>query len=411
MRRSTPIRSFLRVAAALALMSAPAGCSDESGPGRPGRACEVTADCAGTDVCVDQLCVPSDTVDGGGGDGSVDGGGDGSAPMRDAEVVDAGPCRAVSAESSVEPVPVDIIIAIDNSGSMSQEAAEVRRNINNFAGIIAASGLDYRVVLISRPSGSTGVCVPAPLGSGEPMCGSGPEGRLLALHEPVSSTNAPQRVLDLYPRYRDFLRPDSAKVFLWITDDESRLDADTFRTRLTALEPSGMFARQIHNSIVGYYGDTDWSNRSAGTCASLARVGVQYMRLSTCVTSSGEPIEDCTPGHTARVCETDWTDIFNEMAMGVVAGVAVSCEFAMPEPPSGSIIDLEDVRVTYRTGETVTAELERVASDSACTSNGWFYDDPAAPTTITLCPEVCRTVQRDPDAKLDVALGCFPILN
>lgn len=394
------------VLALVALLASGCSCSEESVT--PG-ACESVAECTAGEACIDGRCVP-------GSDGSLPEGDGGSGP-RDANLpppVDAGPCRAINAESTVEPIPVDIIIAIDNSGSMSQEAAEVRTNINNFAAIIAASGLDYRVVLISSPSGSTGVCVPPPLGSGTPACESGPEGRLLAIHQSVASRNAPDLVLQHYPAYRDFLRANAAKVFLWITDDESReYSADEFRDALAALEPEGMFDVQIHNAIVGFYGDTpaSWSSPGAGACSTLARVGATYLRLANCLTDGNEAIEGCRSGSQARVCETDWTTIFEDMARGIVEGVPVVCEFAVPEPPAGLTLNLDDIGVTYLSGEEVRAELDRVAGEGACTDNGWYFDDPVAPTTMSLCPEACRTVQADPDARLDIALGCDPRLD
>ena len=371
------------------------------------ESCETRADCSAGASCVEGRCVAGD-AGGGGDDGDVGDGGEADAFVPPQP--DAGPCHEVTGESTVEAIPVDIIITIDNSGSMTEEAEQVRTNINTFAAIIAASGLDYRVVLISEESGSTGVCVPAPLGSGPPACESGPDGRLRALHVSVGSTNAPDRVIAQYPSFVDFLRPESAKVFLWITDDESsNYSADEFRTALAALAPSGMFDRQIHNSIVGYYGETPatWSSSSAGDCDSLADPGETYMRLAQCLTDGDEPITDCTPGSTGRVCETDWTAIFEDIAMGVVAGVPVVCEFAVPAPPEGQSIDVDAARVTYRSGDVVVDELSRVDGEGACGPGGWYFDDLAMPTSITLCPDVCRTVQADPDAEMAISIGCF----
>lgn len=406
MTKTTVMTRAVLAALALAL-AAGCDCAGETG----GGACETSAQCELGESCVDGRCAPRSAEDAGGTPG-VDSG----AEPRDANLpppVDAGPCRALNAESTVEPIPVDIIIAIDNSGSMSQEAEEVRMNINRFAEIIAASGLDYRVVLISAPSGSTGVCVPAPLGSGAPDCQSGPEGRLLAVHQSIGSTNASEVVVSRYPDYRDFLRPEAAKVFLWITDDESRRSADTIRTNLAALEPEGMFDVQIHNAIVGFYGDTPatWSSSGAGACATLADPGETYLRLANCLTDDDEPIADCRTGSQARVCEADWTTIFEDMARGIVEGVPVVCEFAVPEPPEGLTLDLDAIGVTYLSGDVVTSMLRRVDGEGACTADGWYFDDPVAPTTMSLCPEACRTVQADPDARLDIALGCDPRLD
>ncbi len=406
--RSTMCTTFLTSVFAVAMLAPGCDCSGEAA-----GSCRSAADCQGGRICVDMRCVRAS--DGGGGTDAGDPTDSGPLPDRNLPPpMDAGPCRAVSGMSTIEPVPVDIIIAIDNSGSMAAEAAEVRRNINNFAAIIAASGLDYRVVLISRPDGDRGVCVPPPLGSGAPACDSGPEGRLLALHIPVASRNAPDLVLANYDMYRDFLRPEAAKVFLWITDDESGTQtADSFRAALTALMPAGMFDTVIHNSIVGYYGEApaDWSRSAAGACGSLARVGATYMRLAQCLANDNSPVPDCIPGRTARVCETDWTMIFDEIARGIVVGVPVSCDFEVPAPPMGMTIDADMVRVTYRTtGGAVAAMLDRVPNEAACTANGWYFDDAMTPTRIHLCPDVCVAVQMDPDAQMDIALGCFPIL-
>lgn len=388
-----------------------------AGNGSEGR-CATSTECSGGRVCLDGRCVrggvPDASVDAGRG---ADAGPDASADANVPVPVDAGPCREVSAESTVEPVPVDILVAIDNSGSMTEEASEVQSNLNNFAAILGTSGLDYRIVLLSasRATDAQGVCIPAPLGSGPPSCLGGPEGRLLALHVSVASRNAPDLMLANYPMYRDFLRPAAAKVFLWITDDESATyTADEFRAAMAALDPAGGFDHPIHNSIVGYHGDAtpaDWARAAAGACSSLARVGATYLRLSDCLTDANAPVPDCTPGRHAKVCEADWTPIFDEIARGVLAGVPVRCEFDVPPPPAGYEIDVDMIGVTYRTtGGAVAAALTRVDGPAACAAGGWYFDDPGMPTRIELCPEVCRTVQADPDARMDITLGCASLL-
>src|SRR5690606_35531842 len=75
--------------------------------------------------------------------------------------------------------PVDIIFVIDNSGSMEEEIGQVEQRINeDFADIIEQSGLDYRVIMVSRygdldhPFGGGGgtnypICIGSPLGGTE----------------------------------------------------------------------------------------------------------------------------------------------------------------------------------------------------------------------------------------------------
>ena len=60
-------------------------------------------------------------------------------------------CAQVSAAATLEKKPVDIIITIDNSGSMTDKIVATQNNLNgSFAQIIGASGLDYRVILLSK---------------------------------------------------------------------------------------------------------------------------------------------------------------------------------------------------------------------------------------------------------------------
>src|SRR6185295_6255956 len=86
-------------------------------------------------------------------------------------ITDGGECFGVSQKAENTVRPVDIIMAIDNSGSMTFEAGEVQNNMNTFASAILNQGIDVHVVIISEdgppvPFGSNGVCIPGPLGSG-----------------------------------------------------------------------------------------------------------------------------------------------------------------------------------------------------------------------------------------------------
>ena len=61
-------------------------------------------------------------------------------------------CATAQAEATLTKEPVDIILVLDNSGSMAQELQAVEDNINkNFASILATGDADYRVILIDTP--------------------------------------------------------------------------------------------------------------------------------------------------------------------------------------------------------------------------------------------------------------------
>lgn len=164
------------------------------------------------------------------------------------ETTDA--CAAVDAEATLTKRPVDIIISIDNSGSMAGEIQAVIDRINgDFAEIIEDSGIDYRVIMVSRYGnlnftlGDTNysVCIGPPLGNA--LCPTAPAPTLVNTERffhhstDIGSNNMWCRLLsslvttDEFPESRggwtplapngwqDWLRTEALKVFVGITDD------------------------------------------------------------------------------------------------------------------------------------------------------------------------------------------------
>ena len=97
-------------------------------------------------------------------------------------------------------------------------------------------------------------------------------------------------------------------------------------------------------------------------------------------------------------------------ALKAIQGSQVACDFQMPTMGSmGGTIDPTLVNVNYTPGGGGTAvTFGQVAKESDCTAQkgGWFYDNAAKPTTITLCPTTCTSVQADEKAKIEILLGC-----
>jgi hypothetical protein len=60
--------------------------------------------------------------------------------------------------------------------------------------------------------------------------------------------------------------------------------------------------------------------------------------------------------------------------------------------------------VTYRSGAEST--LVPRASAGRC-SGGWRFDDETSPGAIVLCPDVCRRVQSDPAAEIELTVACY----
>src|SRR5688572_8911590 len=138
---------------------------------------------------------------------------------------------------------------VDQSGSMNDEIASVRANVNKLSDFLKKSGVDYRFVMIaSVNTGSNAICVPQPLaGHG---CGENPNVSL-PVDQQVLSTDALQIVLNTRPLYESFLREDALKVFIPVTDDNSAdINAGSFDAQL--IGPTSPFGTDAHRKYVFY---------------------------------------------------------------------------------------------------------------------------------------------------------------
>jgi hypothetical protein len=296
---------------------------------------------------------------------------------------------------------VDIVVVIDTSGSMDDETNQVKANINTFASSIGTSGLDYRVIMIAEkpiplpfPVPVPGICVPPPLGGAS--CADNPP-VFHQIAETVGSTDSLQTILDQFPTYEPWLRPAAYKVFIEVTDDNSALSWTDFDAQLLAKSPAQFGTptarRYIFDSICGWKKGT--TVLDANKCGTSENIGDQYQNLSK-----------LTGGVVDSVCETDYSGVFGNIAKGLVT--KLGCEFAVPKSTDGSAVDPTKVVVQYTPGGGATKPLTQVTDASKCGSvaDGWYYDDPAAPTKVVFCPSTCATAGADTDGKVEIALGC-----
>jgi hypothetical protein len=99
--------------------------------------------------------------------------------------------------------------------------------------------------------------------------------------------------------------------------------------------------------------------------------------------------------------------------LDAIRGLALPCDFPMPKATTeGKDIDPGLVNVIYTSGEDEEQTLTKLAEGASCAdSESWFYDDETDPTRVELCPAACQKVSTDPQAKLQILVGCLPILE
>jgi hypothetical protein len=96
--------------------------------------------------------------------------------------------------------------------------------------------------------------------------------------------------------------------------------------------------------------------------------------------------------------------------LNAIRGMAIACDFPLPSSTtSGMAIDPKLINVNYTPTGGAVVELGLVGSAAECgTAQGWYYDDPANPTRILLCPTACETVTADKGAAIEILAGCVP---
>jgi len=343
-----------------------------------------------------------------------------------------GGCAKTSAKAT--KVPVDIIIVIDQSGSMGSESVQVSSNLNNLAKLLDATKLDYRVVMIAGQTGSFPMCVPAPLGD---ACSGAKMPKFRASNRHIESWDALTLTIATYEstspteKWSDFLRKDAFKIFIPITDDDAR----------QATSPGESTVLYSGPGTVGAAWDTYWLSKGAGTTCGVGCFGTKTKRkyamypilgANKCGTLGGCTTKDigtaypysltkCTSavntgpeylsvlaltkaGQAFSVCEADYKPVFDAIGKAIIQ--TVSCEILIPPPPAGEVFDPTKVNVEMTQGvPPVTTEiLQDTSADCAAGANGWQYNSDK--TKILLCGDACTKAKSDPTTVIDVIFGC-----
>ena len=87
----------------------------------------------------------------------------------------------------------------------------------------------------------------------------------------------------------------------------------------------------------------------------------------------------------------------------------IPCTLQIPGAQAGGVVDPEKVNVVYSSAScaSVTTFLNVKQADGCNTQQGgWYYDSPARPTRIQLCPATCEAVKA-PGGQLRISVGCI----
>ena len=299
-------------------------------------------------------------------------------------------CAALSETATLEKSPAEILFVVDNSPSMVEESNAVQQRLNSFSQQIVDAGIDMRVFLLTSyphpgadPWLDTGICIDPPLGGG----GCPYEDNNLPLfwhvQASIGSSQLLQRLLNHHEHWGQMMREDSVKHIIVVTDDDELLEADDFHEAFTALDPT--YEDYILHGIV-----------SLG-CQQAAAIGDTYVQLA-----------EQTGGTVADLCGQNFQPVFDTLSTAVIEGSGLSCDWALPEAPSGRVIDPDTVTVFLQNDVGQETEMERTEGPQGCGEGllGWYYDDEESPSTIVACEQTCDILRDLQTATVSIDVGC-----
>jgi hypothetical protein len=313
---------------------------------------------------------------------------------------DAG-CDGISEGAENNKQPSDIIIAVDQSGSMDLETAWVAQQLNDFSRQILSSGIDVHVVLIAGVSSGNAVCIDPPLGSGGcPAQDSNPP-TYTHVNQEVASHDALDLIISTYPQYSQVLRPQATKHVLVITDDTpAAMSTAQFDAALKALDP--MWQGYTFHGIVAPMDGVNACLSGNPCCGVAAFPGGNY--------SDYPQLIQQTQGVFGDLCLQDFQPVWSALSTAVITGSALACEWVIPDPPAGETFDPALVNVTY-TGAGQQRKLGHINDPSECAQfrDAWYYDSNDDPTKVLVCQELCQEIQSGQAQRMDIVFGCASV--
>lgn len=327
--------------------------------------------------------IPGTTTGAGGDEIMIDAGPDGDKPVDD-----AGACAATSAQA--QSIPLDMIILLDESGSMSGTKWDgATAALKEFIDDPASAGIGVGAVYFPVDEGDD--------------CN----------YTDYANLNVPIGTLPM----------NAAALKASIDAEEPQGGTPTYGALEGALFAATSYqdANPTHKVIVVIATDGDPSScedTSSAGIANLAKKARNYNGVQTyAIAVAGSTIANlnaiAVAGGTVKAY--DVTSNISEFSkkMAEIRLSALACEFIIPPPPMSEELDPTKVNLSYAAGgQGNGTTLPHVDNLAACGGKlAWYYDNNVKPTKVQLCPASCKTVQADSKAIVSVLFGCATEIN
>lgn len=333
------------------------------------------------------------------------------------------------------PIPLDIFIMLDQSGSMAMDAGNnlsrwetIKAALGAFVNEDTSDGIGIGIQFFGQPDFSPHGCMAQTCAHDEDCTGGcttcAPQGVCLAPYNPdidscessdytwadvpiaplpgngnyllaSMSAHTPGTNTPIFPALKgavdyaagwEMLNPSHITVVAFATDGDPS-DCDTDQDHINQIAADAFAGTpSIRTFVIGVGPSLDTLD---GIAAAGGTTTAFHIDLDSMATQS-------------------FLD-----ALNTIRGVALPCTYEIPPPPSGMMEDFDKVNVQYKPGDGTDPQIfPRVDSKADCPADGdgWYYDDNNAPTQINLCDSSCSKLKSDIMAELDIELGCQTIV-
>jgi von Willebrand factor type A domain len=167
-------------------------------------------------------------------------------------------------------------------------------------------------------------------------------------------------------------------------------------------------------------GEPTTCNTDIGAIASLAEdarvaAGVFTYTIGMFGSNAAQLDQIAAAGGTEKALLADAGSVSIKLveALTSIKKAQIACTYDLPAASMpGEVVDPGKVNVNYKNGSGQVITLPRVDGAAACPNTyAWYYDDPAMPTAIQLCPGTCAELQNDPSALVKILLGCETVVK
>jgi hypothetical protein len=206
------------------------------------------------------------------------------------------------------------------------------------------------------------------------------------------------RAISTYDTWKSELRSSALTHFVAISDDADETTGANFRSQLQTLDPplNDYVFHGIFSSMSKEDACAISTSNPCCTYAAPGGEGVSYRDLA-----------DATGGVAADLCAQDFAPVFAQFAQSVIAHAELNCEWLIPPPPTGQVLDPNLINVEFTSAGT-SNYFGYVTSPDQCEAldNAWYYDVPSAPTRVLACPKTCERIRSAPTPSILVGFGC-----